>query len=220
MWLSSVSGPNVPVCTPSNVKGLLIRRQMLSWGSPPRLGSQHQWAPEQLLGGVECIIHNVPEDLNWIQFWGTWGPVNASLSPSSHSGHMSLVVVLHQKEPRAHCTTHHKVPSVRVFIVRPCHFTLVRNSNPPRICITRPSLSHLQTGQAECCWRQHNIHHGVFRLFHVCHMWSVWTCSHQWRKRGTNGEPDSFGGLWRMPVELHSARLWAQIPLEDFWSVL
>ncbi len=28
------------------------------------------------LASSDALIHNVPEVLNWIQFWGTWGPVS------------------------------------------------------------------------------------------------------------------------------------------------
>lgn len=48
---------------------------------------------------------------------------------------------------------------------------------------------HLKTGHAGWCFRQHNIHHCVSRLFHACHICSVWTWSHlrmgcQWRTFG------------------------------------
>ena len=59
---------------------------------------------------ADAPMHNVPEVLNWIQLWGTWGPVNGIKDfviqeLPIHSRHMRLGIVLHQEEPRAHCTS-------------------------------------------------------------------------------------------------------------------
>ena len=64
------------------------------------------------------------------------------------------------------------------------------------------------------CW-QHNIHHGLSRRFHTCHTCSVWAGSPLWREQGASGGPANFGVLWWMPIKMHGAGLWAQIPLED-----
>lgn len=62
------------------------------------------------------------------------------------------------------------------------------------------------------------------RTFHLCHMFSGWTCSHLWKAHGASGRASNTGVLWRMPIELHSAGQWAQgvrpsdHPHEDcFW---
>ena len=127
----------------------------------------------------------------------------------THASHVRPGIVLHQEEPREHCT------NVR-FDNCSEDCILVPNSrqgtigydrglcDTPRICLPRPSLTHRRTAHAGWCHKQHNVHHGVSRLFHVCHMCSVWTCSSDksmWRQ-------------WRMPIELHGARLWAQVPRE------
>ena len=72
-----------------------------------------------------------------------------------------------------------------------------------------------QTSHARWCYWQHNVHHSISRLFHACHMFSGWTSSHLWREQGTNCRPANSGVLWQMPIELHGAGLWAQVPLED-----
>lgn len=55
------------------------------------------------------------------------------------SGHVRSGVVLHLEESRAHCAS-------------------VRSDNGSDDC---------QTGLAGWCCRQHNVHHGISRLFHV-----------------------------------------------------
>ena len=42
--------------------------------------------------------------------------------------------------------------------------------DPPRICLPRPSPTHHQTGHTWWCYRKHNGHHDVSRLFHACHI--------------------------------------------------
>ena len=81
MWLSSVYGPHLPVRTPDNIWAC-------SWwegrrcpgGSPPRPGSEHQWAPGHsmaLPGGGKCTETLRPRGSQLdSSFWGTWGPVN------------------------------------------------------------------------------------------------------------------------------------------------
>ncbi len=90
--------------------------------------------------------------------------------------------------------------------------------DPPKIFLPRPSLTHCQPTHAGWWCRQHNILHSISTLFHICHMFSVWTCSHLWREQGANGGPADYGVLWQMPIKLHSAVLWAQIPLQDIRS--
>ena len=71
----------------------------------------------QLLDSLWCDVasvdgtrHDVPEVLDWIQVWGTGRPVhsiNAFVMQEllTHSSHMRLSIVMHEKEPRAHCTS-------------------------------------------------------------------------------------------------------------------
>ena len=94
--------------------------------------------------------------------------------------------------------------------------------NPLRIFFPTTSLTLRQTGHAGWCYRQRNVHHGVSRHVHTCHTSSVWTCSHLWRERRANGGPAGSGFLSQMPVEVHAAGLWAQVPLQDItplWSL-
>lgn len=91
---------------------------------------------------------------------------------------------------------------------------------PPRIFIPRSSLTHCQTGHAGWCCGQHNIPHAISRLFQICHMSPVWTCSHPWRKWGANGGPANSGVLWQIPIKLHSAGLWAQVPLQGIGALM
>ena len=58
--------------------------------------------------------------------------------------------------------------------------------DPQRVSLSRPSLTHSQTGHTGWCYRQHNIHHSVSGLFHACHMCYVLTCSDLWRKQCAN----------------------------------
>lgn len=37
----------------------------------------------------------------------------------------------------------------------------------------------------------------LFRPSRICHMISMWTCSHLWREHGANSERASSGALWR-----------------------
>lgn len=46
-------------------------------------------------------------------------------------------------------------------------------------------------------------------------MSSVWTCSDPWTERGTNGRSANSGVHWHMPIKLHGASLWAQVPQQD-----
>lgn len=55
------------------------------------------------------------------------------------------------------------------------------------LTFTRPSLIHHRTSYAGWFWRPHYFCSGVFSLFHVCHMYSVWVCSHLWREQDTSG---------------------------------
>ncbi len=56
---------------------LVRRRQTVSWGI-----SFQSWIMVSVSSWTVCgvtsdaSIHNVPEALNWIQVWGTWGPVS------------------------------------------------------------------------------------------------------------------------------------------------
>ena len=99
---------------------------MVSWGSPPRPGWGHQWAPGQFVAVLQG---------------------NASLD--------------------------HHWPHVKPIML--------------------------------------DVHHGVSRLFLACHMCSVGTLSQLWREEW---RPVKSGVLLRMLVELHSAGLWALVPLE------
>ena len=60
MWLSSVYGPHAPVCTPDYIwPWSWWDAGWCAWGSPPRPGSGHQWAPGQSVAlrvGVSDII--------------------------------------------------------------------------------------------------------------------------------------------------------------------
>ena len=52
-----------------------------------------------------------------------------------------------------------------------------------------------------------------------CHMCLVWTCSNLWREWGASGRPANFVVLWWMPIKVHGAGLWAQVPPEDVCSL-
>ncbi len=92
--------------------GMLVRRrQTVSWGI-----SFQSWIMVSVSSWTVCgvtsvaSIHNVPEALNWILVWGTWGPVSGISAfiiqkLSTPSGHMRLDFIMHQEEPRAHCTS-------------------------------------------------------------------------------------------------------------------
>ena len=105
MRLSSVCGLHVPVWPPYNAWAC-------SWwcggwspeGSPPRPGLKHPPTPGQSVlqhvALVDGARHDVPDVLNWIQVWGTGGPVhsiNAFLLQEllTHSSHMRSSIVLH-----------------------------------------------------------------------------------------------------------------------------
>lgn len=47
-------------------------------------------------------------------------------------------------------------------------------------------------------------------VYHICHMCSMWTCSHLWKEQGASGRPASSGVRWQMAIKLHSAGLRAQ----------
>lgn len=75
--VSSVYGHHVPVCTSDNVwKCSWWDGGLCPGGSPPRPISEllnYLWCD---LVALDALIHNVWDILNWIQVWGTWGPVN------------------------------------------------------------------------------------------------------------------------------------------------
>ena len=99
MRFSSVCGLHVPVWPPYNAWAC-------SWwgggwspeGSPPRPGLKHPPTPGQAV--VQGARHDGPDVLNWIQVWGTGGPVhciNAFLLQEllTHSSHLRASIVLH-----------------------------------------------------------------------------------------------------------------------------
>ena len=115
MWLSNVYGPHMAVCTPNNIwacswwdGGWCILGYLLPYlnqGISELLDSL--WC---YLAATDALMHNVPDLLNWIQVWGTWGPVsgiNAFIIQElpTHYGHIWPGVVLHQEEPMVHCTS-------------------------------------------------------------------------------------------------------------------
>ena len=85
MRLSSVCGLHVPVWPPDNAWAC-------SWwgggwspeGSTPRPELKHPPTPGQSVDSLWCNValvdgarHEVPDVLNWIQVWGTGGPVHS-----------------------------------------------------------------------------------------------------------------------------------------------
>lgn len=80
---------------------------------------------------------------------------------------------------------------------------------------SRPSLTHYQTSHARWCCRQYNVPQGTCRLFHICHMCTVWTCTHLWTEHRSNDGPANSVVLWQMAIELHGAKMCAEVPLED-----
>jgi len=71
--------------------------------------------PEQSTPGQSVVLvdgsrHDVPDVLDWIQVWGTDRPVhsiNAFILQEllTHFSRMRPSIVMHKKEPRAHCTS-------------------------------------------------------------------------------------------------------------------
>lgn len=53
------------------------------------------------------------------------------------------------------------------------------------------------------------------RLFYVCHMCSVWSCSHLLKELSASGGPANSSVLWQMLIKLHSAGLWTH---HEVWS--
>ena len=129
MWLSSVYGPQLPVCTPDNVR-------WCPGGSPPRPGSGRQWLPGQSVALLGCDGRTRYITSQWfsikIQVWGTWGPVNGINGSiiqelPTHSGYLRPNIVLHQEEPRAHCTSVRSDNGSEDFILVPPDMTPVQS---------------------------------------------------------------------------------------------
>ena len=65
------------------------------------------------------------------------------------------------------------------------------------------------------CYRQHNVHQGISRCFLVITFKLSLSLLSSVKIRGAIGKPANSGVLWRMPIELYGAWLWAQVPLKD-----
>ena len=121
---------------------------------------------------------------------------SSSRKLTTHSGHMWPGIVLHQEEPRSHCTSARSDSHSEDFILVPLYSSLWHGGlcHPPRVT-AKPVMLYDVTvikmfTTASPLWN-----------FDACHMCSVWTCSHLWRERGANGE--------------HGTGVWAQVLLED-----
>lgn len=155
-------------------------------------------------------------------FWGRWGPVNGINALviqdlPAHSGHMRPGIVLHQEEPRAHCTCIRSDNCSEDFIPVPNssqgNIMTWRSVRPSKDTLSQTITDHRQimlddvTGSITF----------ISRLFHVCHMCSAWTCSYLWREQCASGGPVNSDVLWQTSSKLHSAGLWAQVTLTQSW---
>lgn len=87
MWLSSVYGTRMPVCTPNKVWACpWLVSGWCPGGSPPRPGSGHHWAPGQsvmVLGGI-WLTDNITSHRCSIGFRsGDWESQSMASMPSS-----------------------------------------------------------------------------------------------------------------------------------------
>ena len=189
MWLRSVYGLCGPVCTPDNV-------WTCSWwvggnwpgGSASRPGSSVNslticggtWI-HRYITSLRCSI-----EFGFSECEGQSMVSMPSSSLSQHSGHMRPGIVLHQEEPRTHCTS-------------------IRFENLSEGFIPVPNRSQGTVGcDMEVCetlqgYASPDHHWPTTKLVKLddvtgsitfprvspdsftCHMCSMWTCSHLWR---------------------------------------
>lgn len=154
MRLRSVCGLLVPVWPPHNTC-------VCPPSPPPRPGLKHLSAPRLSVVrrgvGVWKETH-VPDVLSWMQVWGTGRPVHCinafiALDPLTHFSHMGPGIVMHQREPRAHCVrlwprsgSEDLIPwyLAAVKVTLAC----TRRAVKPSKEIPKPLLTHRQAGHA------------------------------------------------------------------------
>lgn len=90
------------------------------------------------------------------------------------TGKVMLSIVLHKEETRSHCNSIKSESHSEDFIVVLSSSQDTISTEILVILLVYVSVDHhRQIAHAECCNRQHNF--TISRLFHTCHMCSVWT---------------------------------------------